>query len=142
MILDSDCIFRKPIDNIFLDIEKNGIITYDNKYENSHIINGISTEQMRNLYKTYYDTFNDIDDLLYKGGEFIGINSSLIIDLLDKFELLWNINNEQYKENKLKLNDEAHFLSFLYYKMGYKNSHANKYIKRMWITIHDDNIEI
>ena len=139
LILDSDCIIRKSLSPVFKDIEKNKIITYDCKYSLVHDINGISINKMNELYKEFYN--EEAYELSYKGGEFIGISGEIIKNILREYRLLWNLNYRKYEENVTKLNEEAHFLSLIYCRLGITDSIANMYIKRMWTALKCDNID-
>lgn len=139
LILDSDCLIMSSLLPMFDAINKYKIITYNCGYGENHKINGITTCEMREIYKEFYN--EDAHDLLYKGGEIIGIKGSIISKLLLEYKNLWQLNYERYLNKKTKLNEEAHFLSLLYYRFGYKESVANQYIKRMWTAVQCDNIE-
>lgn len=139
LILDSDCIIRKSLSPIFKAIEKNKIITYDCKYSFSHDINGISINKMNELYKEFYT--EEPSKLSYKGGEFIGVSGEIIKNILREYSLLWNLNYKKYQEKETKLNEEAHFLSMIYCRLGITDSVGNKYIKRMWTALRCDNID-
>lgn len=47
--------------------------------------------------------------LCYKGGELIGIRSSLPSDLLECYAKLWKFNYDFYEQKQIKLNEEVHF---------------------------------
>ena len=138
LILDSDCFIRKSLTPIFDAIEKNQIITYYCGHGVEEEINGISIAQMRQLFEEYLSEKGD--SLVYCGGEFIGINSQIIPQVLELYHDLWNKNYLKYTANQPKLNEEAHFLSLIYYKLGLSNSIANEYIRRIWTSIHYDNV--
>ena len=79
--------------------------------------------------------------LSYYGGEFIGVTAEIADKLTDEFTFLWNENYRRYEQKKTKLNEEAHFLSFLYYRLGVHNDRANQYIRRMWTAMKCDTIQ-
>ena len=122
----------------FQDIEQNQVIAYDCDYGEDVSINGISTNQMRELYSKFRGEYNS--KLRYKGGELIGVTSDLIPKILDCYSKLWKFNYELYQQRKTKLNEEAHFLSVIYHYLGFEESLANKYIKRMWTAVKCDNV--
>ena len=142
LILDSDIFIRKDLLPIFQDIEKHQVITYDCGYSNDTSVNGISITQMRTLYSKFSQNDRGGEDALrYKGGELIGITSDLIPSVLDCYAELWKFNYKLYQKKQIKLNEEAHFLSVIYHHLGFDESLANKYIKRMWTSVKCDNIE-
>lgn len=138
LILDSDCLIRKPLNSLFQKIEKEGVVLYDYGYPEKAWLNGIKIAQMKKLYEEFYG--GGVDGLTYKCGELIAVRSDVIAELMDVYHELWKFNYEKYLQKKIKLNEEAHFLSFIFYRMGYINSYANKYIKRMWTAFEYDNV--
>ena len=138
LVLDSDIFVTKDLLPVFKDIQQNHLISYDCGYDEKRLINGISIGQMQDLYLKYAG--GNTCNLRYKGGEFIGINSDVLSDVLKCYFDLWKFNYGLYEKKQVKLNEEAHFLSLIYYHLGYKDSIANKYIKRMWTTVRCDNI--
>lgn len=138
LILDSDIFITGDLLPIFQDIQKKQVITYDCGYSDDVSINGISIKQMRLVYSEFKKSEDKM--LRYKGGELIGVTSMLIPNILDCFYELWNFNYRLYEKNKIKLNEEAHFLSIIYHYLGFDESIANRYIKRMWTTVRCDNI--
>ena len=137
LILDSDIFIMKDLLPVFQDIEQNQVIAYDCDYGEDVSINGVSTNQMRELYSKFR---GDNSKLRYKGGELIGVTSDLIPKILDCYSKLWKFNYELYQQRKTKLNEEAHFLSMIYHYLGFEESLANKYIKRMWTAVKCDNV--
>lgn len=53
LILDSDIFVTQDLSDVFRDIEKNQIIAYDCGYKEDVSINGISIQQMRQLYSDF-----------------------------------------------------------------------------------------
>lgn len=137
LILDSDCLIRKSLIPIFELIKKNNIINYNYGYADDHVINGISTLQMRELYTEFFA--EEGQQLSYYCGEFIGVNNNVIPDILKTYHLLWKLNYRKYLSKQPKLNEEAHFLSLIYYKLGYTEALANNFIKRIWTSVRYDN---
>ena len=59
LILDSDVFVTGDLYPVFQDIEKNKIITYDCGYNNDVEINGISIDQMRQLYSKFMGSLSE-----------------------------------------------------------------------------------
>lgn len=114
------------------------MITYDCGDPVDVPINGISIRQMRQLYKEV--TGGEDTELTYKGGEFIGLRNDMIPRLLDFYRVLWKYNYSRYLNHEVKLNEEAHFLSLVYERLGISNCAGNKYMKRMWTAVRYDNV--
>lgn len=138
LILDSDCIVTKNLDELFKDIDRLDAIVYDCGYADDHNINGISPNQMRALFSEYYQVN---DHVKYYGGEFIAVNGDVISKILKEYKSLWDLNYKKYEQKLLKLTEEAHFLSFIYHRLHLTNSLGNKYIKRLWNGRSFNNIE-
>lgn len=139
LILDSDIFITQDLRNVFCDIEKYQIISYDCGYREDVSINGISIHQMQQLVAKF-NGWGDGSKLRYKGGELIGLRSDILPRLLECYSELWKFNYKLYEEKQVKLNEEAHFLSVIYHQLGFDDSIANKYIKRMWTAVKCDNI--
>ena len=137
LILDSDCFIRYSLNPVFEKIEKDSVVTYNYGYNVEHNINGISIEQMRKLYEEFFR--EPATELSYYGGEFIAVNSKIIPEILSTYKKLWDCNFEKYLKKDIKLNEEAHFLSLIYYKLGMRKSEGNQYIKRIWTSVKYDN---
>ena len=141
MILDSDIVFRKDVTPVFEEISRNGVLEYIMEYDSYNddkLINGITTKQMREIYAGIYNEYPD--DLLYGGGEFIGLTGEFVNRILGEFPFLWEKNYRLFEEGKPKLNEEAHLLSVLYYRCGRQNNLARSCIKRMWSTVRYDTL--
>lgn len=138
IILDSDCVINNELDELFREIQDYGLVSYLIGYEKNHVINGIDTIQMNELYNQFYKEDGNIE---YYGGEFIGIKGEYVKELLKEYRYLWKQNYQNYKENKMKLNEEAHFLSVLYHKLNLANNLGNKYIKRIWNGLNYNNVQ-
>lgn len=138
LILDSDCLIRYSLEPIFEKIERDSIVTYNCGHGFEQDINGISIEQMQNLYEEFF--LEPATELSYYGGEFIAVNSRIIPKILDIYKELWDYNFKKYLVKDIKLNEEAHFLSLIYYKLGIRKSEGNQYIRRIWTSIKYDNV--
>ncbi|NCT37355.1 hypothetical protein GTW56_13990 [Bacillus sp. EB93] len=137
IILDSDCIINSNLNALFEDIRNYGLVSYLIGYEEDHVINGINTLQMKELYNQFYKQFKDVQ---YFGGEFIGIKGVHIQSVLEVYTNLWEENYKNFEKNEMKLNEEAHFLSVIYNNLNLENSRGNKYIKRIWNGLNYHNV--
>lgn len=138
LILDSDCFITKDLSCLFKEIEEKKVLSFECEVlPLDYSLNGISTEQMRKLYEDFYDESKDLE---YKGGEFIAVNSSMIPQIIHEYRKLWDLNYQRYLKQEVKLNEEAHFLSLIYARLGYQESLGNQYIKRMWTAARYDNV--
>jgi hypothetical protein len=131
LILDSDCIFVQPARGLFKAAQANGYISFEIDSPVTHKINGLSRMDMKVLFAAMLG--KDIDDIPpYHLGEFLLCNAAIIRKLYQDFSELWPQLLLRYEAGKPKLNEEAHTLSYLFYKNGFQPSTVNPYIKRIW----------
>ena len=138
LILDSDCLFTKDISDLFSEIEKDGAVAYPVRHAADYPINGISHNGMRRLYKEFYGS--EMLELEYLGGELISFRSDIAADIMREYRTLWSLNYKLYEENKEKLNEEAHFWSFIYYKLGFRKLTGVNYTRRIWTAAQLDDM--
>lgn len=138
LILDSDCMFTKDISDLFSEIENDGAVAYPVRHEADYPINGISHNGMKRLYKEFYGT--EMPELEYLGGELISFRSDIADDIMREYRILWDMNYKLYEEKKEKLNEEAHFWSFIYYKLGFRKLAGSNYTRRIWTAAQLDDM--
>jgi hypothetical protein len=132
LILDSDCIFLKSVDALFIEAEKaGGFMSYEMEYTEDHEINGISRIGMKKVYEELLQK-ELLEVPAYFAGEFLLCSVKNIIKLHSDFSELWPILIRRNEKHLIKFNEEAHTLSYLYYKNGFQNKAGNKYIRRIW----------
>ncbi len=68
----------------------------------------------------------------YHLGEFLLSNVANIIKFSADFTQLWPILLQRNLAGKLKFNEEAHTLSYLYFKNGFRAFNNNIYMRRIW----------
>ena len=132
LLLDTDCVFVKPAKNIFDEAKANdGFLSYVIDYEAHSDINGLSRTQMKVLFE---DLLNDSNISLpgYHGGEFFLSSVRNIKKIHSDFIVLWPKLLEKNRNGQLKFTEEAHILSYLFYKNGFRGSGANQFIRRIW----------
>lgn len=130
LLLDSDCIFRKPMDDAFELLDFHEAITYEINYEETHNINGLNRIQMQ-------EVFSDLGLKLdspphYSGAEVLFAKGKFIQKIAKEITPLYYKSLERFKQNKLRFKEEAHTLSFFYHKHHAIIGGMNKYIRRLW----------
>ncbi|WP_256010004.1 hypothetical protein [Desertivirga xinjiangensis] len=131
LILDSDCVFIKPAQRLFAEAEKNGFISFEIDSPVNYDINGLSRLEMKTLFEELLEKpVNDIPS--YHLGEFLLCSVENIKKIFADFQELWPKLLERHALGLKKLNEEAHTLSYLYYKNGLHASQDNSFIKRIW----------
>lgn len=140
VILDTDCVITGSLAGLYQDVEKNGVVALTIDYPIDKNVNGCSVKEMREIYAECYGGAEP-KDLVYSGGEICAINSTRIPKLFEHFSEIWKVNYKRYEAGKVKLTDEAHSLSCIYYHMGCQNNLGASYIKRMWTDLRCDTVE-
>lgn len=133
VILDSDCVWLRSADEIESKIDQYGLLTMtaDVDDDTEFVMNGLSRNDMRTIYEEMLGRkINHVP--YYFGGEWFAANVREIKKVVRELDEVWEENMERYARNKAKFNEEAQMLSYVYYKLGYKEKTANRIIKRMW----------
>ncbi|MGA2849602.1 MAG: hypothetical protein ABSE46_11450 [Terracidiphilus sp.] len=131
LILDSDCVFVGDVEPLFDALKEEGVLTYDLESPPDENINGLSREQMKILFGELLG--NSLrEPPAYLGGEFFAGTAREIARIDAEIDPLWSECLLRAIDRRAKLNEEAHFLSYLYFKLGYRNGTANPFIRRIW----------
>lgn len=132
MILDSDCIFMRPAKQLFDEGAANGgFLSFEDECTTELVINGLSRKNMKTVYEELLGRqINEIPG--YHLGEFYLSSVKNTRTILSDFKLLWKIMLERHSAGLPKFNEEAHTLSYLYYKNGLKATNNKTLMKRIW----------
>jgi hypothetical protein len=131
LLLDSDCIITRDLSSMFNEISNDGCITYVVDYSEDQMINGHSRKDMQAIFSALSNQhLQEIPD--YHGGEIFAATIEVVKTLITDFYPLWELLLKLHQAGLPKLNEEAHVLSYLFFKNGFKGGQANKYIKRLW----------
>lgn len=131
LVLDSDCIFIKPAQPLFDEAAKEGFISFEDEVKPDYVINGLSRNDLKNLYEDLLDKkITEIPS--YHLGEFMLASVKNIKQFFEDFTILWPQLLRRYKEGKSKFNEEAHTLSYLYFKNGFRANSNKSYMRRIW----------
>lgn len=138
LVLDADCIMRKPLTPIFDIVCTGGGINYRYEYGLDDNINGLTLRGEREIYEDVFK--EEATDLYHMAGEFVGIKSDRIEDILSLYDLLYKDSMHRYRIGDKRLITEDHFFTLIYYKLGFRYMQGGRFIKRMWSTKECDNI--
>jgi hypothetical protein len=131
ILLDSDCIFNKPIDYNFInDAKENGALLYSIDYPEDYKINGLSRFDLKKL-AIHYSGLR-LNSFVYNGGEFFCATSKVIKGIAREAREAYEASIKRNDMGLQKFNEEAHLLSYVYHKLGFKTHTANKYIRRIY----------
>jgi hypothetical protein len=132
LMLDSDCVFNAPVDYLFKELKfsRHPAFTYTIDYPEKYDINGLNRIEMQTIFNELGLECNTPPK--YSGGEVLFAKSDFIENLCKDFNKLWNDLISRFENRCLKFNEEAHTLSYYYYKYDADLGKLNGNIKRCW----------
>lgn len=139
VVLDSDCIVNSALDELFDSIRRYGLLALPMPYSETHYINGVTREDMRWIY-TDLDGSDPGNNPVYYGGEIFAAALPVIRQINRIAPVVWNKMLDRFRAGQPKLNEEAHFLSYCYHKIGGFGS-LEGFIKRIWTSPKYSNVE-
>jgi hypothetical protein len=139
LITDADCVCNASLSAFFEEVRNRGAGLYD-MYKPADVdVNGITLNQLTEIYEQCYGV-KAHHYLTYYGGEFVALTGNSVRKMEQEYQKLWDYNVELFKNGKPKLNEEALFLSVLVKRLGLSNDIANKYMKRIWTNPNFNNV--
>ena len=131
LLLDSDCVFAKPMDSAFTKLaNEEYAMTYIVDYERDYHIHGVTGDDMKELFVDF--GLKPKENPYYSGGELLFANGKFFKVVAHDFKEMFQNLIERHKNDKKKFNEEAHVLSFFYYKYQSNLGGMDSYIKRLW----------
>jgi len=131
LILDSDCIFIKPVSNLFEEARPAGFISFEDPVLPDYVINGLSRNDLKCIYEELLQ--KQIGEIpSYHLGEFLLCSVENIKKIYADFKALWPELIHRHYAGSKKFNEEAHTLSYLYFKNGFRASRSTHHMKRIW----------
>lgn len=139
VILDSDCIINRPLDALFAEVRRHGLLALPMPYSDTHDINGVTREGMRQIFAEL-DGKDPGKNPVYYGGEIFAATLPVIRQINAIAPEVWQNMLERHRAGQPKLNEEAHFLSYCYHKIG-RFGTLEGFIKRIWTSPHYSNVQ-
>jgi hypothetical protein len=130
VVLDSDCLVLQPLETLFQDIHRHGLMVLPLAYTDDQSINGISRQEMKTVFEALDGVSPEFPPTYY-GGEIFAATGSTVGIINAIVPGLWEYMLLQHENKAAKFNEEAHFLSYCYYKIGQFGILTNT-IKRIW----------
>ncbi len=131
LVVDSDCIFIKPASLLFNEAAPNGFMSFEDDCTTDLVIHGLSRKDMKALYEDLLSKkINEIPG--YHLGEFLLASVKNINTIYNDFLTLWPELIRRFEAGLPKFNEEAHTLSYLYYKNNFIASPKRNLMKRIW----------
>lgn len=138
VVLDSDCLWLRPVDTLAAAIERHGVATYRldaDEHPVDMVINGRSRADLARYIRTHGGEAGERAH--YLGGEIFAATRAETVRLSRGIEALWP---EITSDAPHAPREEAHALSVLYALNGYPAGTANPFVRRMWTTFHRNNL--
>ncbi|MBL7827653.1 MAG: hypothetical protein JNJ57_13550 [Saprospiraceae bacterium] len=139
IVLDSDCIINRSLDSLFEKIRKSDLLVLPLGYPDDFNINGITRVDMRHLYAEL-DGIDPGSNPEYFGGEVFAASFPVIKKINAIAPVVWQHMLERFKHGRPKFNEEAHFLSYCYHKIGSYGT-LDGSIKRIWTSPKYQNVQ-
>ena len=102
----------------------------NNEDETDYMIHGVSGDDMKQIFSDFGVAVDQ--NPFYSGGELLFAKGKFIKNVSIDFPKLFNDMLKRHKEGRIKFNEEAHVLSYYFYKHGALMGGMDKYIKRLW----------
>ena len=131
LLLDSDCVFSKSLEPAFNQLSKEKYaMTYIVDHERDYQIHELTGDDMKELFGDY--GLPQEENPFYSGGELLFAKGTFFKHVAQDFPILFKDLLERFKKGKKKFNEEAHVLSYFYYKYPSNLGAMDGYIKRIW----------
>lgn len=131
LVLDGDCVWLRPADDIFQQICERRLLPYTLAFPEDWVENGLMRKDMRTVYgEVWKEECGRIP--YYNGGEFLACDSECLKFLRRHAREIFAENLKLFEKGMPYCREEAHMLSILYEKFGYEPFAANSYIRRIW----------
>lgn len=138
IVLDSDCVWRQPVERLVAAIDANGALTYEldhAEHAEHEAINGLSRAGMARFLARHGGPERVATP--YFGGEIYAARRDVTQRIAARARVLWP---ELLVGAADAPREEAHLLSIIYALEGIAPGTANGFIRRMWTTFHHHNL--
>ncbi len=136
-VLDSDCVWLRPVDPMARRTREVGVLTYElgeDEAGEHHKINGCSRAELAQV-AFQFSGFRG-NRVAYCGGEIFAGTGDEIRRLARQIGPLWELVADM-PDNPIR--EEAHFLSVLFAANGYAALTGNPFIRRIWTSLRHYN---
>ena len=139
LVLDSDCLVNRPLSELFAVLRTHGLLALTMPYDIDFNINGVTRREMRQIFTELDSDVDSGFDPVYFGGEIFAATTPVIRQINTIVPRVWNKMMDRFQKGLSKLNEEAHFLSYCYYKIN-RVGPLEPFIKRIWTAPHYNNL--
>ncbi len=138
VVLDSDCIVNRSLDALFTSIRDQQLLTLPMHFADDYNINGLTREDMRQVFAEL-DGSDPGFNPEYCGGEVFAATLPVVRQINAMAPGIWQEMLARFQDGRPKFNEEAHFLSYCYHKIGSFGS-LESFIKRIWTSPKFSNV--
>ena len=132
LLLDSDCVFIRPLSSTIIQRISNArILRYDLGHADDVPENGLSNRDLAQLAKCY-DPSLERKIIRYAGGEIFCARADILPEILEIGRRAFQESLRRDAAGLPKFNEEAHLLSYVYEALNSPDASANDIIKRIW----------
>lgn len=131
LLLDSDCIFSKPAAPLFSMLQKEeSAITYVVDLEREYQVHGVTGDDMKSICADW--GLELTENPYYCGGEVLLAKGKFLKNVAEHFPALFQNMLERNKKGLPKFNEEAHTLTYYYYKHKANMNGLKPFVQRLW----------
>ena len=134
LLLDSDCVFSKSVAPMF-ERTFNMAQTFVAGYDADTPINGLSRKEQTALISELLQK-EFPEPVWYCGGEILFATGEFLKNIAGEFPSIYQWALDKNKNGLPKFNEEAHTLTYFYYKYDCEIKALNDCIKQMWTNPH------
>ncbi|MGH6785380.1 MAG: hypothetical protein ACREBO_01000 [Novosphingobium sp.] len=138
IVLDSDCLWRRPVAAMAVAIDQHGALTYElgpAEHPAGEAINGLSRAGLARFVARHGGPPRASTP--YCGGEIYAARAEVTARIAARARALWP---EVLAQGEDAPREEAHLLSAIYAIEGLAIGTANPFIRRMWTTFRRNNL--
>jgi len=139
VLLDSDCVWRRPVTPLENAIDRHGALTYPldcDEHAEGEAINGLSRAGLARFARAHGGRVGE--GIAYCGGEILALRHDLAGRLVAQFDRLWPAVLAGGPDAP---REEAHVLSVLYALEQIELGTAAPFIRRLWTTFRRSNLD-
>jgi hypothetical protein len=133
IVADCDCVFVRDPASLFEIMRRDGVllIEVEETQSGDDDINGLSRSKAIDVYECLGDIRPQVPPI-YFGGECYGMTRNTLTSVTALARVVKPANDKLAKTGHPYLSDEAHFFSYLMWKLGYLQPNGNGCIRRIW----------
>lgn len=131
VVLDSDCLIVSDLGGLYSEIDDKGVLLLGNATNPDWRTNGLNAYEMKEVFEELDGV--PMDHLpRYYDGELFAASRAGIEALAPDIDPVWATCLERHQAGKLKFNEEAHFLSYLYHRHRFTQHEPTRRVRRIW----------